>query len=130
MKHDSVHRALSGTGEAGEDKLIVNGKEIKVFAQADPSKLPWKDLAVDIVVESTGRFTDAEKAKAHIEAGAKKVIISAPAKNEDVTIVMGVNEGAYKPNEHNIISNASCTTNCLAPIVKVLHDEFGVVKDS
>jgi glyceraldehyde 3-phosphate dehydrogenase len=128
LKHDSVHRRFPGTVEAGEDKLIVNGKEIKVFAQADPSKLPWKDLAVDIVIESTGRFTDAEKAKAHVEAGAKKVIISAPAKNEDVTIVMGVNEGAYKPNEHNIISNASCTTNCLAPIVKVLHDEFGIVK--
>ena len=104
------------------------GRKIKVLAVKDPAQLPWKDLGVDYVIESTGLFTDAEKAKAHIAAGAKKVIISAPAKGEDLTIVMGVNDDKYDPKKHNIVSNASCTTNCLAPVAKVLHDTFGIVK--
>jgi glyceraldehyde 3-phosphate dehydrogenase len=111
-----------------DDSIVVNGKSIKVFQQTDPSQLPWKDLGVDIVIESTGRFTEAAKAQAHIAAGAKKVLISAPAKNEDVTIVLGVNEGTYDPAKHVIISNASCTTNCLAPVAKVLNDTFGIEK--
>ncbi len=127
LKYDSVHGTFDGTVEVKENKLIVNGDEIVIYAEKDPAKLPWKDLNVDIVVESTGLFTDADKAMAHINAGCKKVIISAPAKNEDITLVLGVNDEQYDNSKHHIISNASCTTNCLAPIVKVLHDNFGVV---
>lgn len=127
LKYDSVHGTFDGTVEVKENKLVVNGSEIAIYAEKDPAKLPWKDLNVDIVIESTGLFTDAEKAKAHINAGCKKVIISAPAKNEDITIVLGVNEENYDNAKHHIISNASCTTNCLAPLVKVLNDSFGVV---
>jgi glyceraldehyde 3-phosphate dehydrogenase len=106
--------------------LIINGKKIKVHAMKDPKELPWKSEGIDVVVESTGRFTDKDKAMAHVEAGAKKVIISAPAKNEDITIVLGVNDDKYDKSKHQIISNASCTTNCLAPVVKVLNDKFGI----
>jgi len=127
FKYDSVHRTFKGSVEAGESKIIVNGKEIPIFAEKDPAQLPWKALGVDIVIESTGHFTDATKAKAHINAGAKKVIISAPAKNEDVTIVLGVNNEAYDNELHHIVSNASCTTNCLAPVVKVLNDNFKIL---
>lgn len=126
LQYDSVHGPFKGTVEAKDGAIIVNGKEIKVTAEKDPTKLPWGELGVDIVVESTGRFTDGDKAKAHLLAGAKKVIISAPAKGEDITIVMGVNEDKYDAQNHHIISNASCTTNCLAPVVKVLHDAFTV----
>jgi glyceraldehyde 3-phosphate dehydrogenase len=126
--HDSTYGNFHGTVTHTEDSIVVNGKKIKVLQIADPTQLPWKDLGVDIVIESTGRFTEADKARAHIDAGAKKVLISAPAKNEDVTIVLGVNEGVYDPKAHNIISNASCTTNCLAPVAKVLNDTFGIEK--
>jgi glyceraldehyde 3-phosphate dehydrogenase len=126
LKYDSVHGTFEGEVKADGDKIIVNGKPIKVCAEPDPKNIPWKELGVEVVIESTGRFTEKSKAIAHIEAGAKKVIISAPAKNEDITIVMGVNEEAYDPATHQIISNASCTTNCLAPLVKVLHDNFKV----
>ena len=128
LKYDSVFRRFPGTVELSDDTLIVNGKSIKAVAEPDPTKLPWKDMDIDVVIESTGRFTDANKAKAHIEAGAKKVLISAPATNQDLTIVMGVNENDYDPSKHHIISNASCTTNCLAPVCKVLHERFGIVK--
>lgn len=128
LKYDSLFGKFQGTVEAKENSLYVNGKEVKIFAERDPGVLPWKELGVDIVVESTGLFTDADKAGKHIEAGAKKVIISAPAKNEDITIVMGVNDGAYNPETHHIVSNASCTTNCLAPFAKVIDQEFGIVK--
>ena len=128
FKYDSVMGKFEGTVEAYEEGIIVNGKKIKFFAEKDPAQLPWKDLGVEVVVESTGFFTDAEKAKAHIAAGAKKVIISAPAKNEDKTIVLGVNENEYDPAKHNVISMASCTTNCLAPVVKVILEKFGIVK--
>ena len=128
FKYDSVMGRFDGTVEAYEEGIIVNGKKIKFFAEKDPAQLPWKDLGVEVVVESTGFFTDAEKAKAHIEAGAKKVIISAPAKNEDKTIVLGVNENEYDPAKHNVISMASCTTNCLAPVAKVIKEKFGIVK--
>ncbi|MDR1916147.1 MAG: type I glyceraldehyde-3-phosphate dehydrogenase [Synergistaceae bacterium] len=128
LKYDSVFRRFDGTVELSGDNLVVNGHNIKATAEAEPAKLPWKELGVDIVIESTGRFTDGAKARAHIEAGAKKVLISAPATNQDVTIVMGVNEKSYDGARHNIISNASCTTNCLAPVVKVLHERFGIVK--
>ena len=128
FKYDSVMGKFDGTVEAYEEGIIVNGKKIKFFAEKDPSQLPWKDLGVEVVVESTGFFTDAEKAKAHIAAGAKKVIISAPAKNEDKTIVLGVNENEYDPAKHNVISMASCTTNCLAPVAKVILEKFGIVK--
>lgn len=126
LKYDSVHGQLGAQISAKEGAIVVNGKEVKVFAEKDPSKLPWGEVGVDIVVESTGLFTDATKAAAHIQGGAKKVIISAPAKNEDITIVMGVNEDKYDPAKHQIISNASCTTNCLAPVAKVLHQKFGI----
>jgi len=126
--HDSTYGNFHGTVTHTDDSIVVNGKSIKVFQQTDPSQLPWKDLGVDIVIESTGRFTEAAKAQAHIAAGAKKVLISAPAKNEDVTIVLGVNEDKYDPAKHVIISNASCTTNCLAPVAKVLNDTFGIEK--
>lgn len=126
FKYDSTFGIYPGTVEAKNNSLIIDGKEIKVIAQKEPAQLPWKDLAVDIVVESTGKFTDAEKAKGHMIAGTKKVIITAPAKNEDITICMGINEGKYDPQKHKIISNASCTTNALAPLVKVLHENFTV----
>ncbi len=122
FKHDSTYGAYPGEVSHTADTIIVDGREIKCLQVKDPAQLPWKDLGVDIVVESTGLFTDATKAKAHLDAGAKKVIISAPAKNEDVTLVLGVNEGQYDPASHHIISNASCTTNCLAPAAKVVHD--------
>jgi glyceraldehyde 3-phosphate dehydrogenase len=128
VKYDSVHGRFHGSVEAGEDSLIVNGREIKVLAERDPANLPWGELGVEVVVESTGFFTDGLKAHAHIDAGAKKVIISSPATNEDVTIVMGVNDEVYDAEKHHIISNASCTTNCLAPFAKVLRDEFGLVR--
>lgn len=126
LKYDSCFGRFQGQVEAAENALIVNGKEIKILAEKEPGKLPWKELGVDIVVESTGLFTSRDKAIKHIEAGAKKVVISAPAKQEDITIVMGVNEDKYNPAEHHIISNASCTTNCLAPVAKVLLDNFGI----
>jgi glyceraldehyde 3-phosphate dehydrogenase len=122
FKHDSTYGAYPGTVEAGDGALIVDGREIRVLAEKDPANLPWGELGVDIVLESTGIFTDAAKARAHLDAGARKVIISAPAKNEDVTIVLGVNEAVYDTDRHHIISNASCTTNCLAPAAKVVHD--------
>ncbi|MCI8366470.1 MAG: type I glyceraldehyde-3-phosphate dehydrogenase [Eggerthellaceae bacterium] len=126
LKYDSVHGRAFDNIEVTEDGMIVDGKPLKVLQERDPANLPWGDLGVDVVVESTGFFTDANKAKAHIDAGAKKVIISAPAKNEDITIVMGVNDKDYDPAKHNIVSNASCTTNCLAPFAKVLLDNFGI----
>jgi glyceraldehyde 3-phosphate dehydrogenase len=128
LKYDSNYGRYPGKVEATEGSLIVDGKQIKVLAERDPSKIPWQDFGVDIVVESTGLFTQAEKAAAHLNGGAKKVIISAPARGEDITIVLGVNEDQYEPKKHRIISNASCTTNCIAPVVKVLHDSFGVSK--
>lgn len=128
LKYDSCFGKFEGTVEAKENSLVVNGKEIKIYAERDPKNLPWKELGVDVVIESTGLFTKKEKAMAHIEAGAKKVVISAPATDEDITIVMGVNEKDYDPAKHNIISNASCTTNCLAPFAKVLDEKFGIVK--
>jgi len=125
LRHDSVHRHYPGTVEARDNALVVDGDEVRVFSEKDPSALPWRDLGVDIVIESTGRFTKRADAAKHIEAGARKVIISAPAKDEDITIVLGVNEEQYDNAAHHVISNASCTTNCLAPVVKVLLDEFG-----
>lgn len=127
LKYDSITGRLGAAVSVDGDNIVVNGKNIKVLAERDPANLPWKDLGVDIVVESTGIFTDGEKAKKHIEAGAKKVLISAPATNEDATFVIGVNEHLYDPEKHHIISNASCTTNCLAPLAKVFNDQFGVV---
>ncbi|PPK96120.1 glyceraldehyde 3-phosphate dehydrogenase [Kineococcus xinjiangensis] len=126
LKYDSILGKMSETVEAGDGQISVGDKTIKVLADRDPANLGWGDLGVDVVVESTGFFTDATKAKAHVDAGAKKVIISAPATNDDVTLVMGVNDGDYDPAKHTIISNASCTTNCLAPLAKVLDDEFGI----
>lgn len=126
LKYDSIHGTFDADVAVDGDNLVVNGKKVKVLAQTDPAKLPWGELGVDIVVESTGRFTVGEKAKAHIAGGAKKVIISAPAKGEDITIVMGVNETKYDAAKHNIVSNASCTTNCLAPFTKVLLENFGI----
>jgi len=128
FKYDSVHGTYPGKVSHTEDTLIVDGKRIKVLSFADPSKLPWKKLGVSVVLESTGLFRDRKNAEKHLKAGAKKVIISAPAKDPDVTIVLGVNNGMYNPKKHKIISNASCTTNCLAPVVKVLNDAFGVEK--
>lgn len=126
LKYDSVHGKLAAEVKAEGNNIIVNGKAIQVLAEREPAKLPWGELGVTVVVESTGRFTEGEKAKAHLAAGAKKVIISAPAKGEDITIVMGVNNDKYDPKQHNIISNASCTTNCLAPFAKVLQEKFGI----
>jgi len=126
FKHDSTYGAYPGDVGHTDDSLVIDGREIKVLKEKDPAALPWGDLGVDIVVESTGIFTSAEKARAHIDAGAKKVIISAPAKGEDITIVLGVNEDKYDPANHHIISNASCTTNCLAPAAKVVHDLLGI----
>ncbi|SDG71471.1 glyceraldehyde 3-phosphate dehydrogenase [Sinosporangium album] len=128
LKYDSILGRLPYEVKATEDEIIVDGKAIKAFAERDPAKLPWGDLGVDVVIESTGLFTDAAKARVHADNGAKKVIISAPAKGEDITIVMGVNHELYDPANHTIISNASCTTNCLAPMAKVLHDTFGIQK--
>ena len=128
LRWDSNYGRYPGKVEAAPDAIVVDGKRIRVIAERDPAKIPWKELGVEVVVESTGIFTDAAKAGAHLQAGAKKVIITAPAKGEDVTIVLGVNEKAYDPARHRIISNASCTTNCIAPVVKVLNDKFGVVK--
>ncbi|MDK2835848.1 MAG: hypothetical protein PWP21_625 [Thermosediminibacterales bacterium] len=128
LKYDSLYGIFDKEVRGEDGKLTIDGKQIKVTAEKDPTKLPWKELNVDIVIESTGVFRDRESAEKHLEAGAKKVIISAPAKGEDITIVMGVNHEAYNPNEHHIISNASCTTNSLAPVAKVLNDEFGIQK--
>ncbi|PZS07240.1 MAG: type I glyceraldehyde-3-phosphate dehydrogenase [Acidimicrobiales bacterium] len=126
LKYDSISGRLDHEVKASADEISVAGRSFKALAERDPSALPWRELGADIVIESTGIFTDATKARAHVTAGAKKVIISAPAKNEDVTIVIGVNENTYDPDRHTIISNASCTTNCLAPLAKVLNDTFGV----
>jgi len=126
LKYDSTYGRFPGEIEATADSLIVNGHKLQVIAQRDPAQIPWEDLGVQIVIESTGFFTDADKAAAHLQAGAKKVIISAPAKGEDLTIVLGVNDHVYDPQKHQIISNASCTTNCLAPTAKVLNDTFGI----
>jgi glyceraldehyde 3-phosphate dehydrogenase len=126
FKHDSTYGAYPGAVEHTDDALVVDGREIRVLQETDPANLPWRELDVDIVIESTGRFTDANKARAHLDAGARKVIISAPAKNEDVTIVLGVNEQMYDPAAHHIVSNASCTTNCLAPAAKVVHDGWTI----
>ncbi len=127
LKYDSILGNLKNQIAAGEDHIAIDGKKVKVFAEKDPAKLPWADVGAQIVVESTGRFTDATVAKAHLGSTVKKVIISAPATNEDITIVLGVNQDKYDPARHNVISNASCTTNCLAPVVKVLIEEFGIV---
>lgn len=126
FKYDSAYGKFNGTVEALEDALVINGKTIKVLAESDAKNLPWREMGVDIVIESTGAYTKREKAMEHIEAGAKKVVITAPGVDEDATIVMGVNEDIYDPKAHSIISNASCTTNCLAPFVKVLHEKFGI----
>jgi glyceraldehyde 3-phosphate dehydrogenase len=126
FRYDSTYGRYSGSVEYTDDSLIVDGHEIKVFKEKDPAAIKWGDVGVDIVIESTGLFTDAEKAAAHLQGGARKVIISAPAKGEDVTIVLGVNDDMYDPDKHTIISNASCTTNCLAPVAKVVNDEFGI----
>ena len=126
LKYDSITGRLNAEVDYDGEQITVDGKSIKVFEERDPANLPWGELGVDIVIESTGRFTNAEDARKHIQAGAKKVLISAPAKGEDATFVMGVNEGTYDPANHHIISNASCTTNCLAPLAKVFHDKFGI----
>jgi len=128
LKWDSNYGLFPGEIAAAEDSITVNGKKVKVLAERDPGKIPWRDYGVEIVIESTGLFTDATKAVAHRNGGAKKIIISAPAKNEDVTVVLGVNEEDYDPKQHKVISNASCTTNCIAPAVKVLHENFRITK--
>ncbi|HUX48840.1 MAG TPA: type I glyceraldehyde-3-phosphate dehydrogenase [Dehalococcoidia bacterium] len=127
FKYDSNYGIYPGKVGAKDDRIVVDDREIKVLAERDPGKIPWRDYGVDIVIESTGLFTQASKAAAHLQGGAKKVIISAPAKEEDISIVLGVNEGQYDPAKHRIISNGSCTTNCIAPVVKVLHQNFGIV---
>jgi glyceraldehyde 3-phosphate dehydrogenase len=128
FKYDSVHRRFPGTVEAKEGNLVVNGKPIKVLAESDPKKLPWKDLKVDVVLECTGKFTTRDQCAQHLEAGAKKVVLSAPAKGAiDVTMCIGINTEVYDPKKHHVVSNASCTTNCLAPVAKVLHDNWGIV---
>jgi glyceraldehyde 3-phosphate dehydrogenase len=126
LKYDSVLGPYAGTVEATSDALVVDGKELKVLAERDPAALPWKDLGVEVVIESTGFFTDRDSAAKHLEAGARKVLISAPGKGEDITVVLGVNFDAYDPDSHHVISNASCTTNCLAPVAKVLHEAVGI----
>ncbi|HEY7318282.1 MAG TPA: type I glyceraldehyde-3-phosphate dehydrogenase [Candidatus Binatia bacterium] len=126
LRYDSTYGRFPGEVEVGEGVLKIDGSNISALNQKDPSRLPWKQLNVDIVIESTGVFTDAAQVRAHLEAGAKKVIITAPAKDEDLTIVLGVNDSAYNPRKHHIVSNASCTTNCLAPVAKVIHDHFGI----
>jgi glyceraldehyde 3-phosphate dehydrogenase len=128
LKYDSSYGKYPGTVEARENAMVVDGKEIKVLSGRDPSKIPWQDFGADIIIESTGSFKDARQAAVHRQSTVKKVILSAPAKNEDITIVLGVNEEQYDPKRHHIISNASCTTNCIAPVVKVLHEKFGVVR--
>jgi glyceraldehyde 3-phosphate dehydrogenase len=128
VKYDSVHGIFGADVKAGEGNMTIDGKEIKVFAVTEPEKLPWRDFGVDIVIESTGRFTDKPSASRHLDAGARWVIISAPAKDPDVTVCMGVNEETLDPANHKIISNASCTTNCLAPVAKVIHNEFGILR--
>jgi len=128
LKWDSTYGPYPGEVKATDDSIMVDGKKVKVIAERDPANIKWRDLGVDIVLESTGLFTDATKAAAHLKGGAKKVLISAPAKNEDITIVLGVNEDQYNPQKHHVISNASCTTNCIAPVVKVLHQSFGFTK--
>jgi glyceraldehyde 3-phosphate dehydrogenase len=125
LKYDSVHGIYPGDVEEGKDSIVIDGDEVRVMTHRDPADLPWKDLGVDIVLESTGRFTNATDAKKHLAAGARKVLISAPAKGEDITIVMGINSEKYDPASHHIVSNASCTTNCLVPMVKVIRDNFG-----
>lgn len=126
LKYDSVHGRFKGDVKAQGNSIVIDGKEIQVFAETDPQKLPWQDLNIDVVIESTGRFTDRAGASRHLQAGAKWVIITAPAKEEDITVVMGVNHHLLDPAQHKIISNASCTTNCLAPVAKVLHENFGI----
>ncbi len=126
LKYDSVHGPYPGTVELSDDGLVVDGDAIRVFSERDPSALPWKELEIDVVVESTGFFRSRDKAAQHLDAGARKVIISAPGKNEDITVVLGVNQDAYDPKNHHVISNASCTTNCLAPVVKVIVESFGL----
>ena len=126
LKYDSVHGIMDAEIKATDKSIIVDGKEVKTFSEREPEKLPWKDLGVDVVLESTGKFTDRAGAERHLKAGAKKVVISAPAKSPDVTLVFGVNQEVYDKNKHNIISMGSCTTNCLAPIVKILNQEFGI----
>ncbi len=126
LQYDSTYGNFSGSLSVGEGVLKVNGSNIIVLNEKDPTRLPWKKLGVDVVIESTGVFTDGLKARTHLEAGAKKVLITAPATNEDVTVVLGVNDSAYDPKKHQIVSNASCTTNCLAPVVKTLHERFGI----
>jgi len=128
LKYDSAYGIYPGKVEASEDAIIVDGEKTKIMAEKDPSKIPWKEYGIDIVIESTGLFTDAAKASAHFQGGAKKVIISAPATGEDITMVLGVNEDKYDPKQHRVISNASCTTNCIAPVAKVLNDTFGINK--
>ena len=127
LKYDSVHGPFPGTVAVEGDSIVINGDKVKIHAEKDPAALPWKSLGVDVVIESTGRFVDKESAGKHLAAGAKKVIISAPAKNHDVTLCVGINLEAYDPSKHHVISNASCTTNCLAPVAKVLHEQFGIV---
>lgn len=126
LKYDTIHGRFKGTVASAEGKMVVNGHDIRVLAEKDPTKLPWKDMGVDIVIESTGRFTDGPKAKAHLDAGAKRVVVSAPGKDVDATFCYGVNHTTFDPAKHFIVSNASCTTNCLAPVAKVLHAKFGV----
>ena len=126
LKYDSVHGRYPGEVTLGDNGLVIDGDELRVLAERNPADLPWKELGAEIVIESTGIFTDREKAAAHLEAGAQKVIISAPAKDEDLTVVLGVNDDAYDPANHHVISNASCTTNCVAPMAKVIDDAFGI----
>ncbi|MGI6649316.1 MAG: type I glyceraldehyde-3-phosphate dehydrogenase [Bacillota bacterium] len=126
FKYDSVHGRFQGQVEIKDGKMVVNGRTVQVLAEKEPANLPWKDLGVQVVIESTGKFTDARDARKHLEAGAQKVIISAPGKNEDITMVMGVNHQLYNPTQHHIISNGSCTTNCLAPLAKVIHQNFNI----
>ncbi len=126
FKYDTNYGIYPGSVEASEGSLIIDGADVRVFSERDPGRIPWAEAGVDVVVESTGIFTDATKAAAHLEGGAKKVIISAPARNEDLTMVLGVNDGSYLPDQHKVVSNASCTTNCFAPMVKVLNDAFGI----
>ena len=128
LKYDSVQGVFSQKITSNDEEIAIDGKSIRIFSEKDPAKLPWKDQGVDFVIESTGFFTDREAARQHLDAGAKKVIISAPSKNPDITVVLGVNQETYLPEQHNIISNASCTTNCLAPVAKVLHDNFFIEK--
>ena len=128
LRYDSIHGGFPGTVEVGDERIVVDGRELTITSERDPADLPWKDFGVDVVVESTGLFTGRDKAAKHLEAGARKVIISAPAKNEDVTVVMGVNESDYDPAAHDVVSNASCTTNCIVPMAKILDESFGGIQ--